>query len=156
MSTPNLFRLGSRTVRVLRWMIEAGEVSAATFKTFHVSLGGTTNSTHAFDRYFAGQGPSRFGYVPRTGSHGLLAREAGAVRWIGSPGPTFEARATGWLAKLTNPAIDKALAVCECELIEASTATDLAPRVSTKLVEASAVLWLTAVTSEIARRQVSL
>lgn len=98
--TPDIFR-DSIVSRMLRWMACQGEVSSAVFKAEHVALGGTTNSTHAFDRYFEGVvGP----FVPSAGSYGILQRQGvgtkGRVRWIGSDGTTFEQRASAWLERV--------------------------------------------------------
>lgn len=118
----------SKVSRVLRFMLEKGEVSASVFKQAHVDLGGTTHSTHAFDRYFKGKkGGRRNTYVPSDGSYELLERRSGAwrvgkspgpnsVRWIGSEGDTFEERLKNWLAKLDETEIGRALMVIEREL----------------------------------------
>jgi hypothetical protein len=135
-AAPDLFREGSLTGCVLRFMIEQGEVSAKQFKAAHVGLGGTTNSTHAFDRYFVGKTRRWSGdsYVPRDGSHDILERivapgqrnnaRNGRVRWVGSEGATFEERATAWFEKLTPAAIDRALAFLEAEVFAVDGRTD--------------------------------
>lgn len=111
---PDLFKEDekSKVMTVLRWLVQEGEVSARAFKQAHVDLGGTTHSTHAFDRYFEDKVARRWsGYVPRDGNHALLRRivqpgqrvnqRNGTVKWIGSEGETFFERARGWFDRMT-------------------------------------------------------
>jgi hypothetical protein len=111
----------SRVAYVLREMILLGAVSAPAFKALHVARGGTRNSTHAFDCYFIEKTSSRHGYVPRKGSHALLARRGQQVVWVGSPGDTFEARAESWLRGLVPTVLDRFLVLAESEMLAAGS-----------------------------------
>lgn len=151
---PDLFRRGSKVSLVLRWLMEHGEVSAAEFKSKHVSLGGTVHSTHAFDRYYVARSSQ---YVPEHGSYGLIIKlerikriqraghveESARIRWIGTEGATFEERSAAWLAQLSVRMLDQALEACEREVTEADIGPDR---------EALALRWFLAVQTEIGRR----
>lgn len=112
----------SKVARVLREMIRLGRVTQSEFKNLHVTLGGTKNSTHAFDRYFIEKKSSRWGYVPNSGSHALLRRAEGrAVEWTG-PGDTFEERATAWLRRLARVTLDRFAVLAEADMLAESDA----------------------------------
>lgn len=114
---PNLFRAGSKTLVPVRALIRLGAMPFSEFKAVHVSLGGTRNSTHVWDRYVEGRERTWDGstYIPEDGSHALIRDEGRGTRrwfaWIGSEGETFEQRAHAWLALLTDDDLYRSVSI---------------------------------------------
>lgn len=151
---PDLFKANVACACV-RWLVYVGSATFADFREQRIKRGGTTLSTHCFDRYYENVHSS---FTSRAGSHGIIratrkgtARRVQHVTWIGSEGDTFEDRASAWVAKLSPKELDRGLAMFERLLTEALGMRD-PDETPEDEEEMQYRVWFQAITAEIAVR----